>query len=52
MGIVLAALELNLDLAHPDLDLARGRITLHGAKGVERVIPDWTAMAIFTLIGG
>ena len=39
MGIVLAALELNLDLAHPDLDLARGRITLHGAKGVERVIP-------------
>jgi adenylate cyclase len=39
MGIVLAALELNLDLAHPDLDLAHGRITLHGAKGVERVIP-------------
>ena len=39
MGIVLAALELNLDLAHPDLDLAHGRITLRGAKGVERVIP-------------
>jgi class 3 adenylate cyclase/CHASE2 domain-containing sensor protein len=39
MGIVLAALELNLDLAHPDLDLARGRITLHGANGVRRVIP-------------
>jgi adenylate cyclase len=39
MGIVLAALELNLDLAHPDLDLARGRITLRGAKGIERVIP-------------
>src|SRR5208337_4111753 len=39
MGIVLAALELNLDLAHPDLDLAHGRITLQGAKGVKRVIP-------------
>jgi class 3 adenylate cyclase len=39
MGIVLAALELNLDLAHPDLDLAHGRITLHGANGIERVIP-------------
>jgi adenylate cyclase len=39
MGIVLAALELNLDLAHPDLDLAQGRITLHGANGIERVIP-------------
>jgi class 3 adenylate cyclase/CHASE2 domain-containing sensor protein len=39
MGIVLAALELNLDLAHPDLDLAHGRITLHGAKGIKRVIP-------------
>ena len=39
MGILLAAVELNLDLAHPDLDLARGRITLHGANGVVRVIP-------------
>jgi class 3 adenylate cyclase/CHASE2 domain-containing sensor protein len=39
MGILLAALELDLDLAHPNLDLAHGRITLHGAKGVERVIP-------------
>jgi class 3 adenylate cyclase/CHASE2 domain-containing sensor protein len=39
MGILLAALELNLDLAHPDLDLAHGRITLHGARGVKRVIP-------------
>ncbi|HEX7469923.1 MAG TPA: adenylate/guanylate cyclase domain-containing protein [Verrucomicrobiae bacterium] len=39
MGIVLAALELNLDLAHPNLDLVHGRITLHGANGVERVIP-------------
>jgi class 3 adenylate cyclase/CHASE2 domain-containing sensor protein len=39
MGIVLAALELNLDLAHPDLDLAHGRITLQGPNGVRRVIP-------------
>jgi class 3 adenylate cyclase len=39
MGIVLAAQELNLDLAHPDLDLAHGRITLHGANGVRREIP-------------
>jgi len=39
MGIVLAALELNLDLAHPDLDLAHGKIALHGAKGVTRLIP-------------
>ena len=39
MGILLAALELNLDLAHPDLDLAHGRITLHGPKGIKRVIP-------------
>jgi adenylate cyclase len=39
MGILLAALELNLDLAHPDLDLAHGRITLYGTKGVKRVIP-------------
>ena len=39
MGIVLAALELNLDLAHPDLNLAQGRITLHGANGIERVMP-------------
>jgi class 3 adenylate cyclase len=39
MGIVLAAQELNLDLAHPDLDLPHGRITLHGANGVRREIP-------------
>ncbi len=39
MGILLAALELNLDLAHPDLDLGHGRITLYGPKGVKRVIP-------------
>ncbi len=39
MGILLAALELNLDLAHPKLDLAHGRITLNGPNGVKRVIP-------------
>jgi len=39
MGILLAALDLNLDLAHPDLELARGRITLHGPNGSKRVIP-------------
>ena len=39
MGILIAALELNLDLAHPDLDLAHGRITLRGANGIKRVIP-------------
>ena len=39
MGIVLAAVELNLDLAHPDLDLDHGRITLHGPNGIRRVIP-------------
>jgi class 3 adenylate cyclase/CHASE2 domain-containing sensor protein len=39
MGIVLAAQELKLDLAHADVDLAHGRITLHGPNGVERIIP-------------
>ena len=39
MGIVLAAQELGLDLAHADVDLPDGRITLHGANGLERVIP-------------
>ena len=39
MGIVMAAREMGLDLAHPDIDLARGRIVLHGANGVERIIP-------------
>ena len=39
MGILLAALSLNLDLAHPDLDLAHGRITLYGTHGIKRVIP-------------
>ncbi len=39
MGILLAALELNLDLARPELDLPHGRITLRGPKGITRVIP-------------
>lgn len=39
MGVVLAARELNLDLAHAQIDLAGGRITLHGPAGVERVLP-------------
>jgi class 3 adenylate cyclase/CHASE2 domain-containing sensor protein len=39
MGIVLAAQELKLDLAHANVDLLHGRITLHGANGIERVIP-------------
>ncbi len=39
MGVVLAARELKLDLAHADIDLSHGKITLRGANGVERVIP-------------
>ena len=39
MGIVLAAEELGLDLAKAEVDLKQGRITLHSASGVERVIP-------------
>jgi class 3 adenylate cyclase/CHASE2 domain-containing sensor protein len=39
MGIVLAAQELKLDLAHAEIDLTRGKITLHGAGGIRRVIP-------------
>jgi class 3 adenylate cyclase/CHASE2 domain-containing sensor protein len=39
MGIVLAALGLNLDLANAEVDLTRGCILLHGPGGVERVIP-------------
>ena len=39
MGIVLAAQELKLDLDHADVDLPRGRITLRGANGVERILP-------------
>ena len=50
MGIVLAAQELKLDLAHADVDLADGRITLHGADGLVRVIP-WIPKVIFTWTG-
>ncbi len=39
MGIVLAAQQLQLDLAHPEIDLPRGRIVLHGTNGIQRVIP-------------
>jgi class 3 adenylate cyclase/CHASE2 domain-containing sensor protein len=39
MGVVLAARELQLDLAKAEVDLKRGQITLRGAGGVERVIP-------------
>ncbi|HEX4342736.1 MAG TPA: adenylate/guanylate cyclase domain-containing protein, partial [Verrucomicrobiae bacterium] len=39
MGIQLAAQELGLDLQHADVDWINGRITLHGANGVVRVIP-------------
>jgi class 3 adenylate cyclase/CHASE2 domain-containing sensor protein len=39
LGIVLAAQELKLDLARASVDLPRGKITLRGAGGFERVIP-------------
>ena len=39
MGIVLAAQELQLDLATAQIDHAQGQITLRGADGVERIIP-------------
>jgi class 3 adenylate cyclase len=39
MGIVLAAQELGIDLAHADVDLPNGRITLQGSNGLVRVIP-------------
>ena len=40
MGIVIAARELNLDLARAEVDLKAGRIVLRGgAGGVERVLP-------------
>ena len=51
MGIMLAAHQLKLDLTNAAVDLEHGRITLHGAGGLERVIPvdregfffvDWT----------
>ncbi len=39
MGIVLAAQQLKLDLAHARVDLAGGIIVLHGEHGIERAIP-------------
>ncbi len=39
MGLVLAARGLNLDLAQAEVALDRGRITLRGPGGVERIIP-------------
>ncbi len=39
MGVVLAAQALKLDLANAVVDLERGRVTLRGAGGLERVIP-------------
>ena len=39
MGIVLAALGLNLDLAKAEVDLPQGRITLHSPDGLERILP-------------
>jgi class 3 adenylate cyclase/CHASE2 domain-containing sensor protein len=39
MGIVLAAQTLKLDLAHPRIDLAGGKIILTGPGGIQRVIP-------------
>jgi CHASE2 domain-containing sensor protein len=39
MGIVLAAQELKLDLTNAVVELDKGRITLRGANGLERVIP-------------
>jgi len=39
MGIVLAAQQLNLDLAHAQVDLPHGRITLTGPAGLSRTIP-------------
>ncbi len=39
MGVVLAALELRLDLSNAVIDLPHGRITLSGPNGLKRVIP-------------
>ncbi len=39
MGIVLAAQELKLDLAHAVVDFPGGKIILRGEGGMERVIP-------------
>ena len=39
LGIVMAAQELKLDLAHAEVDLPQGKIVLKGANGVERTLP-------------
>jgi class 3 adenylate cyclase/CHASE2 domain-containing sensor protein len=39
LGIVLAALELHLDLGRAEIDLAQGRIRLPGPNGMERTLP-------------
>ena len=39
MGIVLAARQLNLDLANAQIDLRNRRITFNGANGIQRVLP-------------
>ncbi len=39
MGVVLAAMELGLDLEHAEVDLERGFIALQGPGGVSRRIP-------------
>ena len=39
MGIIIAARELGLDLAHPLIDLDNGSIVLLGTNGVKRDIP-------------
>jgi len=39
LGIVLAAQQLGLDLRNPEIDLAHGKITLHGAGDITRTIP-------------
>ncbi len=39
LGVVLAAQELQLDLARAAIDLPHGRIVLRGANGVERIVP-------------
>src|SRR6185437_13856915 len=39
MGIVLAAQQLQLDLANAEIDLSHGKIILRGANGIVRTIP-------------
>lgn len=38
-GVLLAARELGLNLDQAEVDLAHGRITLHGTNGLTRVLP-------------